>query len=70
MKYTAVTIPVDHGKGTLQWCRDTFGRPKGADGTLKWHEMTWYCRPDYKTNQVKYYFREPKHAAWFALRWA
>jgi len=67
MTYTKVVIRGSHRIEATKWAKVQFGMPKGVDGNLRWHEMTWYSQ------QLKagtgFYFRNPDHAAWFSLRW-
>lgn len=62
MSFIQVVVPVAKREIVL-WCREQFGKPKGPDGSLPWHEMRWYCRV------TRFYFKDEKDAMFFSLRW-
>jgi hypothetical protein len=79
MKFHRVDVKV-HGLYDVaveahRWAQENFGKSKGPEGKYRWNEMVWYrttrSHYDHKINEwhVRFYFREPSHAAWFTLRW-
>ena len=62
MSFIKIEVPATKAE-MVHWCREQFGRAKGPDGTLKWHEMRWYCRV------TRFYFKNEKDAMFFSLRW-
>jgi hypothetical protein len=74
MKHITVDVPYKNRGKARKWSNRMFGNPKGPDGSLKFHEMPWYCRHilndfgDFAG--ARFYFKNPEDATMFALRWS
>lgn len=67
MKYSTVDVTDDNRIQAIKWTKQMFGKAKGPDGTLKFHEMTWWCLR--LESGARFYFKNPSHASWFSLKW-
>jgi hypothetical protein len=68
MKFTKIDIPEDRRIEATKWTREFIGRAKGENGELHISEIIWY-KTSLPNGIARFYFRDPKHATLFSLRW-
>lgn len=73
MKYTSIDIPADRQYQAYKCAKSKLGLPDCTFGpvqNLNWAKVIWTSRTFTVDEMVleRFYFREEKHAVWFALR--
>jgi len=74
MKYTSIDIPGDRQYQAYKCVKSELGLPDASYGpvqNLNWKKVIWTSRTIIIDRMVmeRFFFRNEKHAVWFALRW-